>query len=1367
MNDTGNSWNGASVEVVQDGISIGTYTVPGGGTNTETVMLCEGSNIELVWSAGTFDAETIFDMHTPWATSIYSWAAGGNPSAGTFHTFTATCTPPSCPTPSSLGIANVNDTSVDLLWTENGSATTWNIEWGPEGFTQGTGTTVAGTTTNPHNLTGLTAATAYDFYVQADCGVDSSFLAGPFTFNTASCPLIEQCTYTMILEDSFGDTWNGASVTVEQDGAFVGEYTMTGGNIETFTVDLCNLSSIELIWTTGSFDAEIAFTMNDPNSVLVTSFATGAAPGAGVFHSFTASCPTCPAPSNLMATNLTENSADLSWTEVGSASLWNIEYGPEGFTQGSGTLITGTSSNPYSITGLTASTSYDFYVQADCGGGDESVWIGPFEFATLCTTIPAPYFEDFENAGLIPLCWVNDVGEDFDWEFNTITPTANTGPQSGDHTSGSGYFAFTEATNPNNPYKQADLLSPLIDISTLTSPSLNFWYHMLGFSMGELHVDINDGTWHNDIFITSGDQGDVWNEVYIDISAYTSPVQVRFRGITGDNFASDMAIDDVSFDEMPTCPSPLSLSAIYVTDVSADLSWTEVGGATLWNIEYGPAGFTQGTGTMLTGVTSNPYALTGLSPYTDYSFYVQSDCGGGDESNWTGPYTFSTLMGPVSNPSACEMGMAIPDNDCIDVPIDVTGLVGSQLGTDIILSNVNIIIEHTADMDVHISLESPNGVTVDLSTGNGGMSDNYGIIDGTCTQYTNFNMTGVDGDIFAGTPPYLGSFIPEGDFTDFDDDSNPNGYWILHVCDNMGGDTGTLEYVELEFELLLPPADIIINEVDCDMAVSDTAEFVELYDGGIGNYPLDGHAIVFYNGSSDQSYQSFDLDGYTTDVNGYFVLGNADVSGVDMIFPDNTMQNGADAVALYFDDASSFPIGTPLTQTNLVDALVYETNDPTDIQLIALLNPGQPQINEDNIGNKNEHSCSRLPNGTGGKKNTFTYDAAMPTPDGPNAEVPELVWDATTFTESLTNDGSIGNGINLELNGNTFTTLGVLSEATHFNSTNVPTGLTAQITVLTDTTAIIELIGNASSHLDVDDISNLGIEFLDAAYSLFTANDVINNSENSIIVDFFDTTPQTLVWSDVIFYENTINDGSILTLSSLTLWAETFTVASGLLTESTHYSVNNVPAGLTVEITALTDTTAGIVLLGNATNHANIDDISNMEITFLDAIFTGGTASNVADYSLTNLSVDYLDPYVVDLALSISPDTVYVCNQCVCPGPNVYLHNVGDLDIPINDTVYVYYQYPPLVSPVEDTIIMPYNLAVGDSLLYNPAMTVTQLGIYSMEVYIVYGDDTESSNDTAYTIINSYEITVDLGGGANDTLIVPSYPHILRFTGLA
>jgi len=190
------------------------------------------------------------------------------------------------------------------------------------------------------------------------------------------------------------------------------------------------------------------------------------------------------------------------------------------------------------------------------------------------------------------------------------------------------------------------------------------------------------------------------------------------------------------------------------------------------------------------------------------------------------------------------------------------------------------------------------------------------------------------------------------------------------------------------FTIADPPvaSNFIINEIDSDTPSTDVAEFVELYDGGAGNTSLTGLVVVFFNGAAvnDPSYAAFDLDGFATDANGYFTLGNAAVPGRDLVFGGGVLQNGQDAVALYQGNASSFPNGTPVTTSSLIDAVVYGTDDPDDPGLQFLLNSGEPQVNENGGGDGPNHSIGRCPNGSGGARNTNTYTARTPTPDGVN-----------------------------------------------------------------------------------------------------------------------------------------------------------------------------------------------------------------------------------------------------------------------------------------------------------------------------------------------------------------------------------------------
>ncbi len=224
-----------------------------------------------------------------------------------------------------------------------------------------------------------------------------------------------------------------------------------------------------------------------------------------------------------------------------------------------------------------------------------------------------------------------------------------------------------------------------------------------------------------------------------------------------------------------------------------------------------------------------------------------------------------------------------------------------------------------------------------------------------------------------------------------------------------------------------PPIEsLIVNEVDSDTPGTDEAEFVELYDGGVGNTTLDGKVVVFYNGSTDLSYAAYDLDGFSTDANGYFLLGNAGVVPTpSIVFGSNGLQNGEDAVALYTGDASSFPNGTAVTTTDLIDALVYDTSDPDAAGLLPLLNPGQPQVDENGNGNKDNESNQRCPNGSGGARNTDTYAQWAPTPGDSNVcEIivpPEVCGD--TFTPIYAVQG---NGAASPLNGSTVSVEGIV-----------------------------------------------------------------------------------------------------------------------------------------------------------------------------------------------------------------------------------------------------------------------------------------------------------------------------------------------------
>lgn len=175
---------------------------------------------------------------------------------------------------------------------------------------------------------------------------------------------------------------------------------------------------------------------------------------------------------------------------------------------------------------------------------------------------------------------------------------------------------------------------------------------------------------------------------------------------------------------------------------------------------------------------------------------------------------------------------------------------------------------------------------------------------------------------------------------------------------------------------LFSNAQIVINEIDSDTPSIDDKEFVELK-SDVPNFPLDGYIMVCFNGNAasstgNKSYFTFDLNGLTTDINGLILIGNKLVSPVpEKIFADNVLQNGADAIAIYFTGVENFPDGTLATTTNLIDAVAYDTSDPDATELMALLGI-TVQYNEDENGQGATQSIQRKADGT--------FETKAPTP---------------------------------------------------------------------------------------------------------------------------------------------------------------------------------------------------------------------------------------------------------------------------------------------------------------------------------------------------------------------------------------------------
>ena len=251
-----------------------------------------------------------------------------------------------------------------------------------------------------------------------------------------------------------------------------------------------------------------------------------------------------------------------------------------------------------------------------------------------CPAEIAPYFEDFDNT--FPICWTQETSDDFDWSINSgPPPTLQNGFQTGplDDVTGGGNYIYTEASNPRDLGDEAILFTNSIDISSLTNPELNFYYHMYGDDMGDLDIEIYDGASYANIFTLSGDQGNQWFQVSIPITTSSTIIKFRITGTIGDGWSSDMAIDNFEVREAPTCPAPTSLSFNNLTSTSVEISWQSSVNANSWIINY--------NGNII-NTNSNPTVVNNLTPSTNYSVFVTSICPNNDTSYNSAPITFTT-----------------------------------------------------------------------------------------------------------------------------------------------------------------------------------------------------------------------------------------------------------------------------------------------------------------------------------------------------------------------------------------------------------------------------------------------------------------------------------------------------------------------------------------------------------------------------------------------------------------------------------------------------------------------------------------------------------------------------------------------------
>lgn len=325
--------------------------------------------------------------------------------------------------------------------------------------------------------------------------------------------------------------------------------------------------------------------------------------------------PSCPLPSSLTATGITGTQAVLDWTQNGSATSWDIELGPFGFTP-SGTPTHPGVSKPYTCTGLTQLTDYCYYVRANCSGGNgQSLWIGPKIFTTTCGLSPLTYCQYFPT-DKIPSCWSQTYDGTLYSNRWTMSPSSNAG--------GEAYEAMCQY---QYGVGVARLVSAQLDIANQDVVRLTFRQVLNDYNAGindlnfKVQYRIDGGAW-TDLWVHAGGIG---SSIPAGIKTFDIPVSgnVLEIGWAADgnlyNFY-DWTIDDVCVTSLPA-----NLSAV-VTHASCPAA---ADGAIDLTVNFGQPPYIYAWSN---GATTQD--LTGLNPGT-YIVVVTDDLENSATRSWT------------------------------------------------------------------------------------------------------------------------------------------------------------------------------------------------------------------------------------------------------------------------------------------------------------------------------------------------------------------------------------------------------------------------------------------------------------------------------------------------------------------------------------------------------------------------------------------------------------------------------------------------------------------------------------------------------------------------------------------------------------
>ncbi|KQT23886.1 hypothetical protein ASG22_07620 [Chryseobacterium sp. Leaf405] len=378
------------------------------------------------------------------------------------------------------------------------------------------------------------------------------------------------------------------------------------------------------------------------------------------------SIPTCIIPSALAVPTVGTNTATLSWTAPTPTPGVGYEYylsttntAPTNATPG--VANAGTTANP---AGLTAATTYYWWVRSICSGTDKSLWTAGPSFSTTQVPGTIPYTQNFSTGNDLQLANGTMTNK---WAYGSATGNpANSLYISNNNGTANAYTTGTSTSNFVHAFR--DLIVP----AGTTDAALSFDWKGAGESnwdflkvwMVPITYVPTAGT-----AITAGggriqvggnfNQQTTWQSYLntsLNLSTFATSGLMRlvfeWTNDTTGGTQPPAAIDNINL-SIPTCKVPTNIQVVSTGSNIASINWTAptpapVGG---YQIYMSTTNTPPTVGTLPSYTTTGTtFTLTPLTPLTTYYFWVRSVCAGTDTSFWIAGPSFTTTQIPATIP---------------------------------------------------------------------------------------------------------------------------------------------------------------------------------------------------------------------------------------------------------------------------------------------------------------------------------------------------------------------------------------------------------------------------------------------------------------------------------------------------------------------------------------------------------------------------------------------------------------------------------------------------------------------------------------------------------------------------------------------